>query len=122
MGNVFRPAQFEEMATQNPLNHIKLEKGEVYDLVFQNYPACNGVCETHPMHLHGHDFWVLGHFKGEWNGSVSQIDALCTEQCPIRDPVFLVADEDRPSRAGCGYTVVRLVADSPGVWPVHCHQ
>merc|ERR1712115_561817 len=41
----------------------------------------------------------------------------------MRDTVFMVEDEHYPSLiTGCGYTVVRLVADSPGVWPVHCHQ
>eukprot|EP01084_Bolivina_argentea_P142229 249859_1 len=120
--NVFRTNEFETLAATNPLSYIKIEKDKIYDVIFQNYPACNGVCETHSIHLHGHSFWVLGHFEGEWTGSQTQINALCTQNCPKRDTAFLIADDTRPELSGCGYTVVRFIANSPGVWPIHCHQ
>ena len=50
--------------------------------MFQNYPACNGVCETHSWHLHGHSFWVLGFGTGTWIGSQAQIDSLNTVDPP----------------------------------------
>ena len=28
-------------------------------------PNCGGVCETHPWHLHGHDFWIVGTYEGQ---------------------------------------------------------
>jgi hypothetical protein len=48
----------------------KLVKGQVYDIVLQNYPACNGACEVHPWHLHGHHFWHVGTFEGTYDSAV----------------------------------------------------
>ena len=65
--NTFNPDKFESDIIENNENDViffSVESGGVYDMVLQNYPACNGVCETHPIHLHGHSFWVLGNFKG----------------------------------------------------------
>ena len=65
----------------------------------------------HPMHLHGHNFYVVAEGVGEWNGSV---DAGNVQR---RDVQLL-----QPSDAsGPGYLVVEFVTDNPGVWPLHCH-
>ena len=39
---------------------IRLEIGDVVDVVVQNRVALNGKCESHPFHLHGNSFWILG--------------------------------------------------------------
>ena len=126
LSNVFTPNVFEqEIKDYKDITYFKVEPNGVYDFVLQNYPACDGVCETHPIHLHGHSFWLLGSFTGLWQGTQEQINALCKENCPIRDTAWLIADKtyyDINSRQGCGYTVIRLIANSPGVWPIHCHQ
>ena len=35
-----------------------LEHNQLIDIVIQNTVALKGVCESHPMHLHGHKFWI----------------------------------------------------------------
>jgi hypothetical protein len=64
----------------------------------------------HPVHLHGHDFYVLD--VGEnttWSGDISRLRL----DNPIRrDTVTL------PTK---GYIVLAFEADNPGVWLMHCH-
>ena len=101
--------------------YYKLELGKVYEVVIQNYPACNGVCETHSMHIHGYHFWVVGTYEGEYNGTLPAYGGAGTY---LRDTVMLVGAGKgmKPKeRKGCGYTVIRFKADNPGVWPFHCH-
>ena len=84
------------------------------------------VCEQHPWHLHGHKFWVVGMGKGTWNGSNSQLAMLNPNNAVYRDTVTVLPDAVKPfnrqsKQGGCGWTVIRFVADNPGVWPFHCH-
>ncbi|KAF2086857.1 multicopper oxidase [Saccharata proteae CBS 121410] len=67
----------------------------------------------HPMHLHGHDVYILQEGFGAWDGSI------VNPQNPIRRDTFFVqaaADNGAPA-----YTVVQFDMDNPGVWPLHCH-
>ena len=84
------------------------------------------VCEQHPWHLHGHTFWVIGMGKGNWTGSQDQLDSLNITNAVYRDTTTVIPDavkpyENKPRQGGCGWTVVRFVADNPGAWPFHCH-
>eukprot|EP00929_Paragymnodinium_shiwhaense_P020333 TRINITY_DN13596_c0_g1_i4.p1 TRINITY_DN13596_c0_g1~~TRINITY_DN13596_c0_g1_i4.p1 ORF type:complete len:225 (+),score=41.36 TRINITY_DN13596_c0_g1_i4:353-1027(+) len=100
----------------------ELELEKVYEVVLQNYPACNGVCETHPWHLHGHKFWVVGTWPGEFNGTVPAGGS--GGKVHRRDTTMIIGEgmEHRPdARAGCGFTVLRFKADNPGAWNFHCH-
>eukprot|EP01062_Namystynia_karyoxenos_P026377 TRINITY_DN204_c1_g3_i1.p1 TRINITY_DN204_c1_g3~~TRINITY_DN204_c1_g3_i1.p1 ORF type:complete len:749 (+),score=200.83 TRINITY_DN204_c1_g3_i1:95-2341(+) len=109
--------------------YYQITRGEVYDVVLQNYPACNQVCETHPWHLHGHHFRLLGSWEGEWDGNWSRLDEAATRNPPLRNSAMVVgagaAHKPFPGagapQRGCGYTAVRFVADNPGVWGLHCH-
>ncbi|TKA59209.1 hypothetical protein B0A49_12609, partial [Cryomyces minteri] len=64
----------------------------------------------HPIHLHGHDFFVLGQGRGTYNAATSP--ALNLVNPPRRDVALLPA---------AGYLVLAFVADNPGVWLMHCH-
>ena len=90
---------------------------------------------THPMHLHGHSFFVakIAYPDYDENGTiVSQIDDLTIPDCgpgawknnvqpegirvdseTIRKDVIVVP-------AG-GYVVVDFLANNPGWWFLHCH-
>ncbi len=64
----------------------------------------------HPMHLHGHDFFVLGSGIGDFaatNGTTLNYD-----NPPRRDTAMLPAG---------GWLVVAFVVDNPGAWLFHCH-
>lgn len=63
---------------------------------------------THPIHLHGHDFYVLAQDTGTFNSSVS----LNLDNPPRRDTAMLPAS---------GYLVLAWQTDNPGAWLMHCH-
>lgn len=63
----------------------------------------------HPIHLHGHDFYVLGAGTGSY---VAGNTSLNFENPPRRDTALLVAD---------GYLVLGFKTDNPGAWIMHCH-
>ena len=67
---------------------------------------------VHPMHLHGHNFWVLAEGVGKWDGTITN------PSNPQRRDTQLMASgsPDTPS-----YIVLEWNADNPGVWPLHCH-
>ncbi|TDZ26366.1 Laccase-2 [Colletotrichum orbiculare MAFF 240422] len=68
----------------------------------------NPIGLAHPIHLHGHDFWVLAQGTGTYDASV----ALQTVNAPRRDVAMLPAS---------GYLVMGFYTDNPGVWLMHCH-
>ncbi|KAI3847714.1 hypothetical protein MKX03_004581 [Papaver bracteatum] len=90
----------------------RLKFNSTVDIVLQNANTMNpNNSETHPWHLHGHDFWVLGHGKGKFD--------------PIEDPkkynlVNPIMKNTVPVHF-MGWTALRFVADNPGVWAFHCH-
>ncbi|KAH7041161.1 multicopper oxidase-domain-containing protein [Microdochium trichocladiopsis] len=63
----------------------------------------------YPMHLHGHDFYVLAQGRGPF---VPGLVRLNTKNPPRRDTVSLY---------GTGYTVITFKTDNPGAWLMHCH-
>lgn len=71
----------------------------------------NPVALPHPIHLHGHDFYILGSGGGgsTWNGDLS---TLQFNNPPRRDTATMPAG---------GYLVLGFPADNPGVWLMHCH-
>lgn len=86
-----------------------LEFNTSVQVVFQN----TGIItfESHPIHLHGHDFYVVGQGFGNYDNetdpeSFNLVDAqmLNTLQVPTG-----------------GWAAIRFVANNPGVWVMHCH-
>ena len=103
--------------------------------------------ETHPIHLHGHSFWVVDSGYGYYNSSTGftekSTNALsCLEdQSDFNDTdnqpctTIMWRDGYRPSitlnsstprmdtifvPAG-GYVVIQFRSDNPGYWFFHCH-
>ncbi|PSK56592.1 Iron transport multicopper oxidase [Elsinoe australis] len=74
----------------------------------------------HPMHMHGHNVFVLAEGWGKWDGNVVR------PENPQRRDTQLVRAA-RPLAGGAqgevepGYIVLQIEADNPGVWPLHCH-
>jgi hypothetical protein len=62
---------------------------------------------AHPMHMHGHNMYILAVGEGTWDGKIVNPDN------PQRRDVQQVPPN--------GYLVVQIDADNPGVWPFHCH-
>lgn len=65
--------------------------------------------KAHPIHLHGHDFWVLGSGSGTYDASTTSLPSVDT---PRRDVAMLPEN---------GYLVLAWYTDNPGAWIMHCH-
>ncbi|GAM85422.1 hypothetical protein ANO11243_034290 [Dothideomycetidae sp. 11243] len=65
----------------------------------------------HPIHLHGHDFFILGTGTGFFNVSTDAA-GLKYSNPPRRDTAMLPAG---------GWLVIAFETDNPGAWIMHCH-
>ncbi|RZC76958.1 hypothetical protein C5167_001075 [Papaver somniferum] len=67
--------------------------------------------ESHPFHLHGYNFFVVGSGIGNFD--------------PLKDPAgYNLVDPPERNTVGVptgGWTAIRFRADNPGVWFMHCH-
>ena len=62
----------------------------------------------HPIHLHGHDFYILAQGPGTYTAN----SPLNFKNPPRRDTALM---------PGAGYLVIAFVTDNLGVWLLHCH-
>ncbi|KAM3404516.1 hypothetical protein ACQJBY_007543 [Aegilops geniculata] len=67
--------------------------------------------ESHPLHLHGYDFHVVGTGFGNYDA------ANDTAKYNLVDPV----QRNTISVPTAGWVAIRFVANNPGVWIMHCH-
>jgi hypothetical protein len=65
-----------------------------------------------PIHLHGHDFFVLGHQSSSFFDSSTMTSQLNFANPPRRDTATLPAN---------GWLVLAFPANNPGAWLMHCH-
>ncbi|KAG0125732.1 Cupredoxin [Tuber indicum] len=63
----------------------------------------------HPIHLHGHDFYLIAQEAGTFD--TSKVKPKWSNP-PRRDVAML---------PGSGYMVIAFQTDNPGVWLLHCH-
>ncbi|MCJ1225204.1 hypothetical protein MMC12_001853 [Toensbergia leucococca] len=68
----------------------------------------NNFTAPHPMHLHGHDMYMLHEGPGQWDGTT-----IINPQNPQR--------RDTQNLIPNGHMVFQFDADNPGAWPFHCH-
>lgn len=79
---------------------------------------------SHPMHLHGHDFYVLAEGTGLWNGSgiVNPHNPNRRDTYNIQKAVNNATTNGTTDFQGTpSYIVLQYEQDNPGVWPFHCH-
>ena len=69
------------------------------------------VAAAHPIHLHGHDFVILG--QNSTTYSVTETPKTFNYINPPRRDVALLPQN--------GYLAIAFKPDNPGVWLVHCH-
>jgi hypothetical protein len=103
---------------------VELEPNELVELVIVNEAT---IAEYHPIHLHGHSFSLLGSATlstkrsgGERLRKRSQVIEL-DKQGLLKRNLHTPPSRDTVSVPMNGYTIIRFVADNPGVWPLHCH-
>ncbi|KAL3512189.1 hypothetical protein ACH5RR_024906 [Cinchona calisaya] len=99
----------ENMNTKFGSKLLVVPFGTKLEIVLQDTNFLNP--ENHPIHVHGHNFFVVGRGFGNYN--------------PLKDPLHynLVDPPERNTVAVPmgGWAAIRINADNPGVWFVHCH-
>ncbi|MCJ1445782.1 MAG: hypothetical protein MMC23_006287 [Stictis urceolatum] len=78
---------------------------QVIDLVISNFDDGN-----HPLHLHGYKYFVMAQGHGYPPANLSE---TANTSNPLR--------RDTASVEAYGWVLIRIVADNPGVWALHCH-
>ena len=90
--------------------------GDLVEVVVNNYDT-----GAHIMHIHGHQPQLVARVAGAlddqgditiqavYDGNTSKFP-----KTPIRRDTWVLA--------AAGYTVVRFIANNPGVWIIHCHM
>nr|ABY89704.1 laccase precursor [Phoma sp. UHH 5-1-03]ABY89705.1 laccase precursor [Phoma sp. UHH 5-1-03] len=73
--------------------------------------AANAPPIAHPIHLHGHDSYILGQGTGQFNVT-THFSQLRFNNPPRRDVAQL---------QGGGWLVLAYPTDNPGAWLMHCH-
>jgi iron transport multicopper oxidase len=107
---------FQSYETPTKLNGIyqgyntyKFKKGDVVDIIINNYDAAQ-----HPIHGHGHNFYVM------YQGNTNSKNYVSNNKNPFpynRDATL----RDTISVNGSSVLVLRFRADNPGIWVFHCH-
>lgn len=124
---------------------LNLDKDDTIQMVLSNVGIDSGM--SHPIHLHGHSFYVLKTGFGNYNKTTGQLlsqtdDLVCSGSMPkeknkceivtwsnrswsngnvpgleLRNPLR----KDTITVPNGGYVVIRFKADNPGLWFLHCH-
>ncbi|XP_048741747.1 uncharacterized protein LOC125655476 isoform X2 [Ostrea edulis] len=126
-------------------NTIDLNHNDTVQFVFVNMGIGKGW--SHPIHMHGHSFYVIKMGYGNYNtstgefisqnsdidcrGGTTQDKSFCND-ATWSDPSWKNGNipglnlVDPPQKdtiivPSGGYVVVRIRADNPGLWIMHCH-
>jgi len=93
----------------NGTKMVELQYNTSVEVVLQGTSILGA--ESHPLHLHGFDFFVVGQGFGNYDSS--------------KDPAeFNLVDPVQRNTVGvpaAGWVAIRFFADNPGVWFMHCH-
>ncbi|KAJ3319438.1 ferroxidase fet3 [Boothiomyces sp. JEL0866] len=98
------------------LNAVEISNGDVVDIVIISHDG-----GEHPLHLHGHDFWIMGQGTADSN---DKIPTSFDVTDPVKRDTVTVPSCNTDANGACigiAYTVLRFVADNPGIWNLHCH-
>ncbi|XP_076932956.1 laccase-13-like [Bidens hawaiensis] len=99
-------------ALWQPISGTKLYKlnfGAQVQIVLQDTAIVS--TENHPVHLHGYQFYIVGEGFGNFDPK-TDTSAFNLYDPPQRNTVNVPVG---------GWSVLRFVADNPGVWLMHCH-
>lgn len=108
--DIFSVAENKSYTIRNGV--YRLNFNSTVDIILQNANSMsNKTSETHPWHLHGHDFWVLGYGEGKFDiyndpKKYNLVNPIMKNTVPVHR---------------YGWTALRFRADNPGAWAFHCH-
>ncbi|OAD79883.1 multicopper oxidase [Phycomyces blakesleeanus NRRL 1555(-)] len=114
-----RLEELEEDGYSAELKTYPLFYQETIDVVLQN--AMGGIdCLLHPWHTHGHSHHLIASGVGEYNHEEHK-DIRNFATPLYKDVSVVYPSEPDPVTRGCGWTKIRIKADNPGYWAIHCH-
>jgi len=96
-------------ATRKATTVRRFAHNATVEVVFQSTATMQS--DSNPMHLHGHDFFVLAQGHGNYD------PAKHVRTYNLVDPLL----KNTVQVPRLGWAVVRFVADNPGAWFMHCH-
>lgn len=99
----------ENMNTEFGTKVLVLRYGTNLEIVLQDTSFLN--VENHPIHVHGHNFFIVGQGFGNYNVKKD------TQNYNLVDP----PERNTVAVPSGGWAAIRLKADNPGVWFIHCH-
>lgn len=114
-----------QQIVENP-SVLRLQVGDVIDITVQNSVAGNGVCESHPWHVHGSPGWLIGEGPGEFDPTSDP------NNYNLVDPPYMDTITNYPSAHGaqrggiferglwqtpCGWFTIRLEVPKAGKMP-----
>lgn len=99
----------ENMNTEFGTKLLRVPFGTKLEIVLQDTNFLNP--ENHPIHVHGHNFFIVGRGFGNFDAEKDVLGYNLVDP-PERNTVAVPMG---------GWAAIRLVADNPGVWFVHCH-
>jgi iron transport multicopper oxidase len=106
----------------NSTHAIILQAQDVVEITINN-----GDDGQHPLHIHGHQVQIISRVPGQprkkkqkfrASNAISSMPGAPPSRASIPFPIR----RDTFTLAGSGTTVIRFVADNPGVWHFHCHM
>ncbi|XP_078162177.1 putative laccase-9 isoform X2 [Carex rostrata] len=108
----FTDAQYQENAKfVDKSTKVKVLKyNTTVEIVFQGTNIVDGQ-GTHPIHLHGHRFYVIGRGTGNFDNTTD----------PLSYNLFDPPHQNTLGVPKNGWATIRFRAANPGVWFMHCH-
>ncbi|KAK1388284.1 Laccase 11 [Heracleum sosnowskyi] len=99
----------ENMNSEFGTKILAVPYGTKLEIVLQDTGFMN--LENHPIHIHGHNFYIVGTGFGNFNAA--------------KDPAkYNLVDPPERNTVGVpmgGWAALRINANNPGVWFIHCH-
>ncbi|XP_031259360.1 laccase-1 [Pistacia vera] len=99
----------ENMNTEFGTKLLVVPFGTNIEIVLQDTGFLN--VENHPIHVHGHNFFIVGRGFGNFN------EAKDPKKYNLVDP----PERNTVAVPSGGWAAIRIKADNPGVWFIHCH-
>lgn len=97
---------------------IQTTSVQTIDLLISNFDD-----GTHPYHLHGYKFFVLA--QGHGQPPLTEVGAAINRESlsPLYESLDLsnTLRRDTASVEAYGWILLRVIADNPGQWALHCH-
>ncbi|GKV23653.1 hypothetical protein SLEP1_g33357 [Rubroshorea leprosula] len=99
----------EDMSTETATKLFTVPYGARIEIVLQDTNFLNP--ENHPIHVHGHNFFIVGSGFGNFD----------IARDPARYNLIDPPERNTVAVPKGGWAAIRIKADNPGVWYIHCH-